>query len=97
MLELTHLMSGGTRELLPSTLHELGPVDAFFHDSDHTYETMMIEYSEAFMHLKSGGLIVSDDAIWNTEFLDFSGTQDLTVRFNYHRGVSASFTLIRKS
>jgi predicted O-methyltransferase YrrM len=60
------------RDALPSLLDELGGVDVFFHDSDHTYEHMMWEYASAWRYLTHGGLLVSDDVSWNTAFRDFA-------------------------
>lgn len=66
-----HLVVGESVRLLPGLLKELGPVDVFFHDSRHTYRTMMKEYTIVWPHLDEGGLLISDDVRFNDAFLDF--------------------------
>lgn len=66
-----HLVLGESVKLLPRLLKELGPVDVFFHDSRHTYRTMMKEYTMVWPHLDEGGLLLSDDVRFNDAFLDF--------------------------
>lgn len=90
------LRLGPTRVLLPRALSELGSVDLFFHDSEHSYENMMFEYNLAFESLSPGGLIISDDTMWNSAFLDFAKSKRLKIEFVYHRGGSAPFALVRK-
>jgi predicted O-methyltransferase YrrM len=51
---------------------DLGSVDMFIHDSLHTYEHMVWEYRVAFPQIRPGGLLVSDDALWNAAFPEFS-------------------------
>jgi predicted O-methyltransferase YrrM len=63
---------GDAREYLPQVLDQLGVVDIFIHDSLHTYEHMKFEYQLAYPHLRRGGVLVSDDALWNPAFEDFS-------------------------
>ena len=67
-----NLIIGDSRELLPKLLSELGTVDVFIHDSLHTYEHMQWEYRTAYPFLRSGGLLLSDDAAWNSAFEEFS-------------------------
>lgn len=47
-------------------------VDIFFHDSNHTYEHMMWEYTTVWPYLDQQGFLISDDIGWNTAFMDFS-------------------------
>jgi len=63
---------GDAREILPSLLTRLGNIDIFIHDSLHTYDHMMWEFETAYPHLRSGGLLFSDDALWNNAFYDFA-------------------------
>lgn len=96
--ELRHrwkLVLGRTSELLPSILTDLGSLDVFFHDSEHTYDVMKFEYDHAARRLRAGGLLVSDDAMWNTALLDFAREEKLRIHFIYHRGGSAPFTVVR--
>src|SRR5215469_14755538 len=66
------LMVGDARDLLPKLLVDVAPIDVFIHDSLHTYEHMLWEYRSAYPHLRQGGLLVSDDALWNSAFLEFA-------------------------
>lgn len=66
------LIVGNTRLKLMPLLEELGDIDVFFHDSDHTYVHMMWEYTTAWPYLASDGLLISDDISWNTAFWDFA-------------------------
>jgi predicted O-methyltransferase YrrM len=65
------LIIGNTKEKLPELLGTLESIDVFFHDSMHTYDHMYLEYKTAWSKLRTGGLLVSDDVLWNTAFLDF--------------------------
>lgn len=67
-----HLILGRSQERLPVLLDELGEIDFFIHDSEHSYECMTFEYQQAWRYLRQGGLLVSDDISWNTSFYDFS-------------------------
>lgn len=90
------LRLGNTLALLPQVLRNLGAIDLFFHDSEHTYETMMFEYRAAYRALAPGGMLVSDDTMWNAAMLDFAKTERLAIEFVYHRGGGAPFALVRK-
>lgn len=90
------LRLGNVRELLPMIIKDLGVVDLFLHDSEHTYETMMFEYQLAFSVLSQAGVIISDDAMWNTAWLDFVRRTGLKTEFVYHHGNGAPFTLARR-
>lgn len=66
------LKLGLGQELLVPTLEELGQIDLFFHDSEHTYNNMMFEFRNAWRFLRSGGLLLSHDITWNNSFADFA-------------------------
>ena len=66
------LMVGDARDLLPKLLSDVASIDVFIHDSLHTYEHMFWEYQSAYPHLREGGLLVSDDAMWNSAFREFA-------------------------
>jgi len=66
------LMVGDARDLLPKLLADVASIDVFIHDSLHTYEHMLWEYRSAYSHLREGGLLVSDDAMWNSAFPEFA-------------------------
>ncbi len=59
------LRLGDARELLPTVLAGLGTIDAFFHDSEHSYDQMTFEFRTAWTHLRAGGCLVSDDIAWS--------------------------------
>ncbi|MDD5255360.1 MAG: class I SAM-dependent methyltransferase [Candidatus Omnitrophica bacterium] len=66
-----HLTLGPSKEKLPPLLDELGSIDLFYHDSDHSYENMMFEFHAALPRLADGGFVVSDDITDNRAFGDF--------------------------
>jgi predicted O-methyltransferase YrrM len=63
---------GDSRQILPSSLSRFRTIDMFIHDSLHTYEHMLWEFETAYPHIRPGGLLVSDDALWNNAFHDFA-------------------------
>jgi predicted O-methyltransferase YrrM len=63
---------GDTRETLGPALSLLGEIDIFFHDSLHSARHMLFEFRAAWPHLRSGGVLVSDDVFWNAAFLVFT-------------------------
>ncbi|MFI5914803.1 class I SAM-dependent methyltransferase [Dactylosporangium sp. NPDC051541] len=52
-------------------LAALGPLELFFHDSDHMYLSQLFEYDEVWPHLVAGGVLASDDVDDSRAFLDF--------------------------
>lgn len=66
------LIRGDVREELLPLLKRLGSIDVFHHDSDHSYEHMMWEYTSVWSALSSRGILTSDDIGWNTAFWDFA-------------------------
>jgi hypothetical protein len=65
---------GRSDELLEPLLNDIGPVDIFSHDSDHSYKNMMYEFKTARRYLSDSGLILSDDIDWNNSFEEFSNS-----------------------
>jgi len=63
---------GDSRVLLAPLAQELAPLDIFIHDSLHTYEHMVFEFEAAFPFLRPNGILISDDALWNPAFDEFS-------------------------
>lgn len=63
---------GDAAAILPGLLCELGEVDIFIHDSLHTYDHMKFEFDLARPHIKRGGLLLADDALWNSAFPEFA-------------------------
>jgi predicted O-methyltransferase YrrM len=62
---------GLSSEVLPKVLSEIGQIDLFLHDSEHTYKNMMFEYQTAWPSIRDGGLIIGHDTGWNAAFSDF--------------------------
>ena len=55
-----------------TAIKEIEVVDFFYHDSDHSYNNQMLEYTAAWEILDSDkGVLVSDDINWSNAFLDF--------------------------
>lgn len=50
---------------LDSIFKETGRVDFFLHDSDHSFGCQSFEYEWAWKHVRSGGIIASDDTSWS--------------------------------
>ncbi len=68
------LTLGPSNPLLAQLFESLGPIDVFFHDSEHSYENMLWEYRQAWPRLRPGGLLLSDDVQWNRSFPEFSAS-----------------------
>ncbi len=62
---------GDTRILLPKLLNTLRAVDVFFHDSDHSYDSMLWEFNTVSPYLRGNGFVVSDDVQRNNAFCDW--------------------------
>lgn len=65
------LVLGDSRSILPSLLEEQPQIDVFFHDSLHSYEHQLFEYTTAWPKLCEGGLLLSDDIFWSAAFHKF--------------------------
>jgi len=65
------LLLGDTRVLLPDLLADLGQVDIFFHDSDHSYGVMIWEFGTVFSYISNKGFVVADDVQRNRAFRDW--------------------------
>ncbi|MFH1639899.1 MAG: class I SAM-dependent methyltransferase [Chloroflexota bacterium] len=66
-----HLIQGKSSEKLPPLLEELGTIDIFLHDSEHSYRNMLREYRTAWAHLKAGGILLSHNIDMTDAFSDF--------------------------
>jgi predicted O-methyltransferase YrrM len=73
--ERWRLILGRTQEELPPLLEQLGTVDSFMHDSEHSFDCMWFEYNEAWPHLRAGGVLLSDDVNSTEAFSRFSREQ----------------------
>jgi predicted O-methyltransferase YrrM len=58
-------------------VHRIGPLDVFFHDSDHAYTWQRREYEDALRHLRPGGVLASDDIQASYAYLDACGAHGL--------------------
>jgi hypothetical protein len=47
-------------------LGELGVIDVFIHDSLYCQEHVKLEFEMAYPYLKPAGVLIADDAGWNT-------------------------------
>jgi hypothetical protein len=56
---------------LPKVLADLGRVDVFLHDSDHTYQHMMFEMGLAWDYITPGGWLLCDNVEANNAWRDF--------------------------
>lgn len=57
------LHTGDVKELLAPLLQTVAPLDLFIHDSNHSAEHMYWELALAGPHVRSGGILVADDAL----------------------------------
>lgn len=65
-----HVTQGSPREL-ERIMQDLGSVDLFIHDADHTYKSQWAEFVIAKKYLKEGGILFSDDIDSSWAFRDF--------------------------
>lgn len=77
------LRLGDARVLLPESLKELGQLDFFFHDSDHSYSHMKFEFETILPWLSAEGVLLSDDVHKNNAFRELVINNDLkALQFN---------------
>jgi predicted O-methyltransferase YrrM len=69
-MKWTLIMGRSSSKLIP-LLEELGQIDMFLHDSEHTYDNMMYELSTAWKYLKKKGVLCADDICMTDAFHDF--------------------------
>ena len=65
------LRLGRSVDVLPSLLRELGSLDFFLHDSEHSLENQLFEFRAAFAHLGPEGLLACSDLNWSGAFDQF--------------------------
>ena len=66
------LKIGKSSDVLNKLLSELDRIDIFLHDSEHTYENMMFEFSAVWDRLPEKGVLLSHDVSLNRAFYDFA-------------------------
>ena len=59
------IILGDSKIELPKLLKELGQIDFFCHDGEHTDSNMMFEYELAMEHLHQSGILMSDDVLFS--------------------------------
>jgi predicted O-methyltransferase YrrM len=64
---------GNSRKTLEPLCARVGPIDIFIHDALHTYSSQLREYRTAWPHIRSGGLLISDD-VNNPAFVEFAAS-----------------------
>lgn len=70
------LIEGDALFELPPVLRACRP-NIFIHDSDHSWNQMVAEYSMAHKWLSKPGVVISDDTRWNTAWKDFCTANQL--------------------
>jgi predicted O-methyltransferase YrrM len=85
-----HVHVGDAKKLLPPLVDSLPEIDMFYHDSDHTYNHMMLEFIESKRKLTQGGAIVVDDVAWNAATWDFADQYGVP-SYNYKGAVGIAF------
>ena len=68
---------GDTFKRTPAILNKLGAIDIFIHDSDHSYEGMMFEFSLAWRYLKESGYLLADNIDMSDAFDHFAEGKEL--------------------
>lgn len=79
---------GRSRDILPALLPSIGSLDMFLHDSDHSYENMTWEFGCALPALGPNGLLVSDDVLANSSFVDFCRHEALAAASVFNLGIA---------
>lgn len=74
--EWWELHVGKSQRVLPTLLPDLGAVDLFLHDSDHSVPCMLFEFELVYEWLSEDGVLVSDDVHWNDAFSTFADARD---------------------
>lgn len=88
---------GNAKDILPTLLPTVNPIDIFVHDSLHTHDHMLFEYRSAWPFLRNGGLLIADDIDLNSSLSDFAQEiQHPYVVFNF-RPRPNSLAAIRKA
>lgn len=67
---------GPSRQLLPGIATAVAPIDLTLHDADHSHEGQLEEYRTVWPHLRSGGVLVSDD-VRGPAFVEFADEVDV--------------------
>ena len=85
------LILGDSNVELPKLLARLPVVDIFYHDGDHSYETMSYEFKTLWEKIPVDGFLFSDDTKWNDAWKEFVARHPECPNFVYR-----SLGIIRK-
>ena len=66
-------LKGASTKVLPPVLEQIGSIDVFLHDSEHTTETMFEELQLGWKHLRDGGVLICDNSDMSSAFHDLVG------------------------
>lgn len=73
------LKIGASSQILKPLLDQVGEISVFYHDSEHSYRNMTFEFETVWRHLTNPGILLADNADWNTSFADFCKRRGLKV------------------
>lgn len=74
---------GDSNVELPKLASRLERIDLFYHDSDHTYETMTNEMSTAWPLIPEGGVMIVDDSTCTNAYANFVSSHPHRVDHQY--------------
>lgn len=63
-------VKGASASVLPPILEQVGSIDVFLHDSEHTAQTMFEELQLGWKHLREGGILICDNSDMSSAFHD---------------------------
>ena len=69
------LVLGKSSDELPPLLARLGTIDSFLHDSEHSFDNMWFEFTQAWPALRKGGALISHDVKTTPAFFRFADEQ----------------------
>jgi hypothetical protein len=67
-----NLARGRSNPVLREVLDKYGPIDVFFHDSEHSIQNMLWEFRTAWPKISPGGALIADDVEWNDALAVFA-------------------------
>jgi len=83
------LRLGDSKILLYPLLNELKEIDIFVHDSLHTYDHMLYEYTTAWAFINKNGFLISHDIQMNSAFKKFCSMDCKKIWiFSYNIGIA---------
>ncbi len=71
-----NIRRGLSRDIMPKLLNEIGFIDIFLHDSEHSYDNMYFELKTSYSYMKNG-IIFVDNYNWNNATIDFANEMNL--------------------